>query len=113
MAEKKFPALRDDLDEIMSSPAMPSALKEFLSIGEDVEDLFTRSELNDREIRLLTIVLYKAERFRLPILGNFARYFLALKISRNRKGRLEFLQGVTGMIAPALMAERRKEGEKR
>jgi len=60
----------------------------------DRNDVETKTELNDVEINNMSKILLIAERYNVPVLYDFAQNIMTLKISRGRRGRREFIQGL-------------------
>ena len=53
-----------------------------------------KTELNDAEILTISKLRFMSERYNLPVLNDFTNNLMTLKISRHRKGRGEFIQGL-------------------
>jgi hypothetical protein len=60
----------------------------------DKEDVEVKTELNDQEILSISKLRFIAERYDVPVLNEFTDNLMTLKISRKRKGRQEFIQGL-------------------
>lgn len=60
----------------------------------DKEDVEVKTELNDQEILTISKLRFVAERYEVPVLRDFTDNLMTLKISRHRKGRTEFIQGL-------------------
>lgn len=60
----------------------------------DKEDVEVKTELNDKEIVSISKLRFIAERYDVPVLNDFTDNLMTLKISRKRKGRTEFIQGL-------------------
>lgn len=60
----------------------------------DKKDVEVKTELNDAEIVTISKLRFMAERYKIPVLKDFTDNLMLLKISRNRKGRGEFIQGL-------------------
>lgn len=60
----------------------------------DKKDVEVKTELNDKEIVTISKLRFVADRYDLPVLNDFTNNLMTLKISRNRKGRSEFIQGL-------------------
>lgn len=60
----------------------------------DKEDVEVKTELNDAEILTMSKLLLISDRYSVPVLREFTDNLMTLKISRNRKGRTEFIQGL-------------------
>lgn len=60
----------------------------------DKKDVEVKTELNDVEIVTIAKLDFIAERYKIPALNEFTNKLMTLKISRNRKGRGEFIQGL-------------------
>jgi len=60
----------------------------------DKKDVEVKTELNDAEIITITKLRFISERYGMPVLKEFTDNLMLLKISRNRKGRSEFIQGL-------------------
>jgi len=60
----------------------------------DKEDVEVKTELNDAEILTMSKLLLISDRYDVPVLREFTYNLMTLKISRNRKGRTEFIQGL-------------------
>ena len=60
----------------------------------DKEDVEVKTELNDAEILTISKLRFVADRYGIPVLRDFTDNLMTLKISRNRKGRTEFIQGL-------------------
>lgn len=60
----------------------------------DKKDVEVKTELNDVEIVTISKLRFMAERYRVPVLNEFTNNLMTLKISRARKGRTEFIQGL-------------------
>jgi hypothetical protein len=64
------------------------------------KELFTqdniklKTELSDREVFLLSRLLFMAETFRIPEMTSWCENFMKLRVSHKRKGRGEFLDAV-------------------
>lgn len=65
-----------------------------------VKELFTeealamKTDLDNREIRGLSQIAFMYERYEIPALKTWAHEFMKLRVSRNRKGRAEFIEAV-------------------
>ena len=60
----------------------------------DKKDVEVKTELNDAEIVNISKLRFIADRYHVPVLKDFTDNLMTLKISRNRKGRTEFIQGL-------------------
>lgn len=60
----------------------------------DKKDVEVKTELNDEEILTISKLRFMSERYNIPVLNAFTNNLMMLKISRNRKGRSEFIQGL-------------------
>lgn len=60
----------------------------------DKEDIEVKTELNDKEILTMSKLLLISDRYDVPVLRDFTDNLMLLKISRGRKGRTEFIQGL-------------------
>jgi len=60
----------------------------------DKEDVEVKTELNDQEILTISKLRFVADRYEIPVLRDFTDNLMTLKISRHRKGRTEFIQGL-------------------
>lgn len=55
------------------------------------------TELTDREIRAISIILFLADYAELPEFKTFISNVMRLKVSKNRKGRKEYIEGFIGI----------------
>lgn len=58
------------------------------------QDIDLKSELNTKEIVAATRLLFMSERYQMPHFTHFVNNFLRLRVSKERKGRVEFIQGL-------------------
>lgn len=58
------------------------------------DDVEVKTELNDKEILAISKLRFISDRYEVPALYDFTENLMTLKISRNRKGRIEFIQGL-------------------
>lgn len=65
-----------------------------------VKELFTdknidmKTDLDDGEITNVALLYFLADEFKIPALQRYADKFLRLRVSKQRKGRAEFIQAV-------------------
>ena len=60
----------------------------------DKKDVEVKTELNDKEIISISKMLMIDTRYDVPVVKDFVEDLMTLKISRGRKGRTEFIQGL-------------------
>ena len=60
----------------------------------DKKDVEVKTELNDKEIVTIAKLDFISDRYHIPVLKEFTHNIMMLKISRHRKGRTEFIQGL-------------------
>lgn len=58
------------------------------------DDVEMKTELNDKEILTISKLRFVSDRYEVPALRDFTDNLMILKVSRNRKGRTEFIQGL-------------------
>lgn len=68
----------------------------------DKKDIEVKTELNDQEIICMSKLMLVASRHNAPLLKDFLHNMMTLKVSRHRRGRREFIDG--------LHAEERRDG---
>jgi len=90
-----------DLGELLYTAEMPSAIKEFVHPGKEIGELLMRSRLTRREAQLVTLALYKAEKFDIEPLKSLLLNYLAIQCSVDGTARKELRQAVVGMVVPA------------
>jgi len=79
------------------SGAQKTGSKELLT-GDDID---LKTELNHKEIIAASRLLFMSERYEMPVFTHFVTNYLRLKVSKDRKGRREYIEG--------LHAEEKKE----
>jgi hypothetical protein len=79
------------------SASAKTGSKELLT-GDDID---LKTELNHKEIIAASRLLFMSERYEMPVFTHFVTNYLRLKVSKDRKGRREYIEG--------LHAEEKKE----
>jgi len=97
------------LEELLTAAEYPSIFREFVRPGDKVEELLMRTRLTKREAHLVTIALYKAEKFELESFKKLLLSYLAVMCSVNGMSRKELLQAAVGMLVPAWGAKEKAE----
>ena len=62
------------------------------------KEIMLKTDLDDKEIKVLSRLLYLKERYDLNSIDKFVNTFLKLRVSRKRKGRHEFLEAFKGEL---------------
>lgn len=73
------------------------------------DNLEWMTDLNPKEIRAIAIIKFLSEYAEIPEFESFISYVLKLKVSRDRKGRLEFLDGFKGVKSEQELINKIKE----
>lgn len=58
------------------------------------KDINTKTDVNDREINLISRIMFISEIFEIPEIQNMINRYLELKLSKNRKSRKEYLDAL-------------------
>ena len=77
------------------------------------ENILLKTDLNDREIKVMNKLITISDRFDLTMLNNIVERFLRMRVSKDRKGRGEILGSVEADIKDKYEQERRHAGENR
>jgi hypothetical protein len=59
-----------------------------------VENIKLKTDIDDREVLMLTRLLFLADRFMIPEMADWVDNFMKLRVSRRRKGRGEYIEAV-------------------
>jgi len=91
-----------EIGDILQFGGGGGSARDLIKPGDDVKELLMRSNLvDDNEARDLSMSLSKMEEFKLKEEQKLLLYLLASKNSVRQQGRLQYLQGITGIIAMA------------
>jgi hypothetical protein len=105
---------RGFLDSIFNQGQFPSAVKEFVHPGKDPGELLMRCIFKDeREANAAILYLAKCEEFGLDRHKKILLHKLAASVSIKGVSRRELLQAVTGLLAPGLYNDGKKEKRQR
>lgn len=88
---------RENIEQLSSLEEM---IRDSKKEDKETKELFsnkgikTRTDLSDREISILSRLLFLCDKFRLQDLNTALHNFMELRVSKGRKSRKEFIEGM-------------------